>query len=73
MMHFLCFQSKSFIDTSIIYFGLNLGFVIPREVFGKDNFHGGIKLDFPSLIWKIYMVLVFFVISPVLRAWLGHW
>ncbi len=37
VMHFLCLQSKYFIETFVIYFGINFGFIIPKEAFGKDK------------------------------------
>ncbi len=45
-MHFLCSQNKSFLDTSIFYFGINIGFVIPKEEIRRDKLHEGIKFIF---------------------------
>ncbi len=41
---FMCWQSKSFLDTLFFQFGISIDFVIPKEEFKKEKLHGGIKL-----------------------------
>ncbi len=64
MMHcneFLFLQCKSFIDTSFVFcVGTNIGFVIPKGVFGKDKFNGGIKLN-PKFNLEVLDNLQFFI------------
>ncbi len=43
-----------------ISFGINIGFVLPKEEFVKGNLHKGIKLIFWMQIWKIWLVCEFF-------------
>ncbi len=45
-MNFLCSQSKSFPATSIFYFGIEIGSVIPKEKSRKDKLHKGINFIF---------------------------
>ncbi len=45
------------------YFGINISFAVPKEEFGEDDFHRGITFNFHSLIWKILMIFMFFVIG----------
>ncbi len=55
VMHFLCLQSKSFVDTSIFfYFGISNCFVIAKEEFQKKI------LQWNQIIW-FFCVLFFFV------------
>ncbi len=35
-MNFLCLQRKSFLETNIFYFEINIGFVIPKD----ENWEG---------------------------------
>ncbi len=37
-MHFLCLQSKSFLETSIFHFGINIGIVIPKTNSERINY-----------------------------------
>ncbi len=43
-MHFLCLQSKSFIDSSIFYFGINTVVAVPKIEFANYSFHKGIEI-----------------------------
>ncbi len=52
---FLCLQSKSFVDTSIFYFGISNSFVIAKEQFQKNFFHRGIELIVQKQIRKIWI------------------
>ncbi len=54
--HFLCLQSKSFLEPFYFF----IGFVIPKEEFGKDKLHGGIKFIFQTWIQKIWFICKLF-------------
>ncbi len=69
-MHFLCLQSKSFVDTSIFQFGINIGFVTPKEEFWKSNVYRGIKLILQT--WKIWLICVF-IFFVFLEYWTRDW
>ncbi len=69
VMHSLCLQSKSFVDTSFFfYFGISNCFVIAKEEFQKNCFHSGIKW----ILWKRIQKICFFWVlffSVFLEYW----
>ncbi len=71
-MHFLCLQSKSFVDTSIFYFGISNCFVFAKEEFEKNFYYSRIKLIIWMQIWKIWLIrfFFFFVFFRVLETFL---
>ncbi len=61
------------------HFGINIGFVIPKEEFWKSNVCRGIKLILQTWIWKIWLIWtsfsLFFLLSGTwltLRTCCGH-
>ncbi len=68
---FLCLWSKSFIDTSIFHFKIKIGFVIPKEEFGVDKFHGGIKKYLLNMNLEDFVDLQVFVPGGREDTWLN--
>ncbi len=54
-------EANLFFTLLLFHFGINIGFVIPKEEFGEDNLHRGIKYIFGMSIWKIWLICDFFV------------
>ncbi len=44
-----------------IQFGIDFGFVIPKEEFGKDKLHRGMEFISQNWIWKIWLICEFFL------------
>ncbi len=60
-MHFLCLRSKSCLGTAIFFnFGINIGFVIPKEEFKKNFYYSRIELIIQKQIRKILLIRVLF-------------
>ncbi len=60
-----------FLTNQFFHFGINNGFVIPKEEFWKNNLCRGIKYIFQMQIWKIWLICKFFVPGGSKDTWLS--
>ncbi len=68
-MHFLYLQSKSFLETSFLYFRINSFVAIPKKIV-NNIFHRGIKLNLQRLIQNIWLICKIFVLGGSEDTWL---
>ncbi len=60
VMHFGVCKAYLFLKPHF-YFGINIGFVIAEEEFGKNFLYRGIKFIVQTQIWNIWLIYEFFV------------
>ncbi len=53
-------KANLFLSPQFFHFGINIGFVIPKEECRKDELHRGIKFIFLTRIWMIWVICEFY-------------